>query len=201
MADDTKSNAPDPSVGQQPEPTDAPEHPSLARIKAEFAGKGLKVGVYRGMTTVLATKELLHDLLAFLKDDSECQYDFLSDIGGIDYLNYPKAEGRFAVVYNIVSTTNNTRLFIKVLLDPSVDTSGTEADPALHLPTVTDLWPGAEWMEREVFDMFGIRFDGHPDLRRILTWQEYPAHPLRKDYPLRGQGERDDYRVLTRESA
>ena len=201
MADEPKTNAPDESVGQQPEPTDQPDHPSLARIKSQFAGKGLKVGVYRGMTTILSPVELLHDLLAFLKDDGECKYDFLADLGGVDYLNYPKAEGRFAVVYNIVSTTNNTRLFIKVLLDPSVDTAGTEEDPALYLPTVTDLWPGAEWMEREVFDMFGIRFDGHPDLRRILTWQDFPAHPLRKDYPLRGRGERDDYRVLTRESA
>jgi NADH-quinone oxidoreductase subunit C len=201
MADESKSNTPDAAVGQQPEPTDAPEHPSLARIKAEFAGKGLKLGVYRGMTTVLATRELLHDLLAFLRDDADCKYDMLADLGGIDYLNYPKAEGRFGVVYNLLSTTHNTRIFVKVLIDPSIDTSGIDEDPALHLPTVTDLWPGAEWMEREVFDMFGIRFDGHPDLRRILTWEKYPAHPLRKDYPLRGRGERDDYRVLTRESA
>ena len=69
------------------------------------------------------------------------------------------------------------------------------------LPTVTDLWPGAEWMEREVYDMLGIRFTGHPDLRRILTWEKYPAHPLRKDYPVKGRGEREDYRVVDRDSA
>src|SRR5690606_7679582 len=135
---------------------------------------------------------------------------FLSDVAGIDYLNYPAqrtlaadspARGRFAVVYNLVSVQHNRRLFVKVHLDPSLDTSGVEPDPALHLPTVTDLWPGAEWPEREIFDMFGIRFDGHPDLRRILLWESYPAHPLRKDYPVRGRGERESYRVIDRTSS
>jgi len=201
MADDTKPDTPDENVGQMPEPTDQPEHPSLARIKSRFADRGLKAGQYRGMTTVLCPKDLLHELLSFLRDDGESKYDLLCDVAGVDYLNYPKAQGRFGVVYNLVSTTHNRRLIVKVLLDPSIDTTGIDEDPALLLPTVTDLWPGAEWMEREVFDMFGIRFEGHPDLRRILTWESYPAHPLRKDYPLRGRGERDDYRVLTRESA
>ena len=187
--------------GQTPPPVHASEHPSLGRIKATFAGRGLKVGTYRDMTTVIVAKELLHDLLKFLRDDDECRYDFLSDVCGMDYLGYPKAEHRFGVVYNLASTSTSHRLFVKVLLDPSVDTCGVEPDPALHVPSVCDLWAGAEWMEREVFDMFGIRFDGHPDLRRILTWETFPAHPLRKDYPLRGRGERDDYLVITRESA
>lgn len=190
-----------PTHGQTPEPTHEPDHPSLEPIRRAFAGKGLQAGTYRGQTTVICPPEHLHELLRFLRDDPACAYDFLSDVAGVDYLNYPKAPGRFGVVYNLVSTTHNHRLIVKVHLDPSVDTSGTEHDPALHLPTATDIWPGAEWNEREVFDMFGIRFDGHPDLRRILTWETYPAHPLRKDYPLRGRGERDDYRILTRESA
>lgn len=201
MTDATPQTQTGQAAGQAPEPTNLPDHPAMARIKATFAGRGLKVGAYRGMTTVIAPKDLLHDLLKFLRDDGECRYDFLSDVCGLDYLGYPKAEHRFGVVYNLVSTTSHARLFVKVLLDPSVDTSGIEADPALHVQSVCDLWPGAEWMEREVFDMFGIRFDGHPDLRRILTWEEFPAHPLRKDYPLRGRGERDDYLVINRESA
>ena len=86
-------------------------------------------------------------------------------------------------------------------LDPSIDTSGIEEDTQLVLASVTDIWPGAEWREREVFDMFGIRFTNHPDLRRILTWEQFPAHPLRKDYPLTGRGERETYHVVHREDA
>ena len=76
-----------------------------------------------------------------------------------------------------------------------------EPDPALHLESVTDLWPGGEWTEREVYDMFGILFDNHPDLRRILLWESYPAFPLRKDYPVTGRGEREQYAVINRDSA
>ena len=180
------------------------EHTTLTRLKEVFAHRGFKATSFRGETTVLAPPDGLHELLTFLRDDPECDYDFLSDVCGIDYLNYPgvdKMPGRFAVVYNLVSTRHNRRFFVKTHLEPSLDTSGIEDDPALHLPTVFDLWPGAEWNEREVFDMFGIRFDGHPDLRRILLWADYPAHPLRKDYPITGRGERESFRVLNRDSA
>ena len=74
-------------------------------------------------------------------------------------------------------------------------------DPALVAASVTDLWPGAEWMEREVYDMLGIRFTDHPDMRRILLWETYPGHPLRKDYPVRGRGEREAYRIVDRHSS
>jgi NADH-quinone oxidoreductase subunit C len=105
------------------------------------------------------------------------------------------------VVHLLLSHAHNRRLTLKTFLDPTLDTSGIEPDPALELESVTDIWPGAEWPEREVYDMFGIRFRGHPDLRRILTWKDFPAHPLRKDYPLRGRGERETYRVVQRETA
>ena len=189
------------------------DHPTLPLIKAAFADAKLFATEFRGETTLVVEPAILHKLLSFLRDDERCRYDLLSDIAGIDYLRYPKPkaspagmpEGRFAVVYNLLGTGTNgpesKRLFIKVLLDPTLPTEGIAEDPALELPTVTDLWPGAEWMEREVYDMFGIRFAGHPDLRRILTWEKYPAHPLRKDYPVKGRGEREDYRVVDRDSA
>ena len=187
------------------------DHPTLPLVRERFPQAKLFGTEFRGQTTLVVPQEsppeLLHDVLAFLRDDERCAFNFLSDIAGIDYLNYPGREGtsgpkgRFGVLYNLISYRDNRRLFVKALLDPTLDTRGVEDDPALRLPTVTDLWPGAEWLEREVFDMFGIRFDGHPDLRRILLWESYPAYPLRKDYPVTGRGEREDYRIVTRESA
>jgi NADH-quinone oxidoreductase subunit C len=182
------------------------DHPTLPLVKQRFADKKLFATEFRGQTTLVVHRDDLHDLLAFLRSDPQCDYNFLSDVLGVDYLNYPQnrnggPKGRFAVVYNLVSYAKNLRLFIKVLLDPTRDTTGTEDDPALHLPSVCDIWPGAEWNEREVFDMFGIHFDGHPDLRRILLWEDYPAYPLRKDYPVIGRGERESYVVIDRSSA
>jgi NADH-quinone oxidoreductase subunit C len=184
------------------------DHPSLPHIKERFAGSRLLATEFRGLTTVVAPAGIVHEVLAFLKQDARCGYDFLSDVTAVDYLDYPAqarthpdARGRFAVVYVLAATATGLSLVVKTFLNPSLPTQGIEPDPALTLPTATDLWPGAEWPEREVFDMFGIRFDGHPDLRRILLWEAYPAHPLRKDYPLRGRGERELYKVIGRDSA
>ncbi len=183
------------------------DHPTLPLVKQAFPDRRFYASEFRGETTLVVDRTHLHELMRFLRDEPACAYDFLSDIVGIDYLRYPAGDtgdgpaGRFAVVYNLVSTTHNRRLFVKTLLEPTLDTTGTADDPALHVDSVCDLWPGAEWTEREVFDMFGIRFDGHPDLRRILLWEAYPAFPLRKDYPLRGRGEREEYRIIDRESA
>ena len=113
--------------------------------------------------------------------------------------------------YGLASVDNSDRLWLKVFLDPTQPTGPNTAikdedvsekgDPGLKLDSVTAVWPGAEWMEREVYDMFGIIFTGHPDLRRILTWNGFASYPLQKDYPLRGVGEREDYQIVTRESA
>jgi len=183
------------------------DHPTLPLVKAAFPGVKLLASEFRGQTTLVVPRESVHEVLAFLKNDAGCAYDLLVDVTAVDYLNYPAKSGgpaqggRFAVVWNLVNTATAQRILVKSFLSPTLDTAGIESDPALHIASVCDLWPGAEWREREVFDMFGIRFDGNPDLRRILLWEAYPAHPLRKDYPLRGRGERETYRVVERDDA
>lgn len=178
------------------------EHPTFAVVKAAFPGLRFRATEFRGQSTLIVEAANLLDVCRFLKVDSRTDYNFLSDVIGLDYLNYPaKTLGRFAVIYNLLSFARDDRFFVKVFLDPSLPTDGTQEDPALALDSVTSVWPGAEWPEREVFDMFGIRFRDHPDLRRILLWEAYPGHPLRKDYPVRGRGERESYRVVDRTSA
>ncbi|GJQ28148.1 MAG: NADH-quinone oxidoreductase subunit C [Phycisphaerae bacterium] len=178
------------------------DHPMFAVVKAAFPGVGFRGTEFRGQSTLIVPSGDLHRVMAFLRDDPRCAFNFLSDVVGVDYLGYPaKTAGRFAVVYNLLSHARDDRFFVKVFLDPSLPTDGTADDPALYVDSVTDLWPGAEWMEREVFDMLGIRFRNHPDLRRILLWEAYPAFPLRKDYPVRGRGEREQYRVVDRASS
>jgi NADH-quinone oxidoreductase subunit C len=178
------------------------EHPTFALVKTRFPDKRFRATEYRGLSTLIVEPSDLHEVMAFLKNDPAAKYEFLSDVGGVDYLGYPTPTiGRFAVVYNLIAHSRDDRFLVKTFVNPSVPTDGIVEDPTLLVDSVTDLWPGAEWMEREVFDMFGIRFRGHPDLRRILMWEEYPGHPLRKDYPLRGRGEREQYSVVDRTSA
>ncbi|HJT77815.1 MAG TPA: NADH-quinone oxidoreductase subunit C, partial [Gemmataceae bacterium] len=128
----------------------------------------------------------LFDCLRCLKD--ECGFDLLVDLTAVDYLRYPDARDRFGVIYCLCDTRTGVRLVVKTYLN----------EPDLAVPSAFPLWKGADWMEREVFDMYGILFEGHPDLRRILMPEEFAAFPLRKDYPLRGRGERHNFPVLTR---
>ena len=183
-------------------PAQTLDHPTLGHVKSRFPGKRFRATEFRSQTTLIVEPRDLHEVLKFLRDDARCNYIFLSDVTAVDYLGYPtKMPGRFGVVYNLICHERDDRFLVKAFVNPSLPTDGTLDDPALHVDSVCDLWPGAEWPEREVFDMFGIRFDNHPDLRRILTWEEFPAHPLRKDYPLRGRGEREQYGVVDRTSA
>ena len=188
-------------------------HPALAPLKAHFPDLKLGVGEFRDMVTVVVPRQHIVRVCTFLRDDADLRFDFLAELNGVDYLNYPGgAPGRFAVNYGLTSIGSNVRLWLKVFLDPTVSTAPGEneyrdeeaaekGDPGLVIDSVTGVWPGAEWMEREVYDMFGIVFRGHPDLRRILTWNGFNARPLRKDYPLRGVGEREDYQIISRETA
>ena len=162
---------------------------TLDRLNLKFPG-GFTTSEFRGQRRIHIAAEKapahLFDMLKCLK--IECGFDFLCDIAGIDYLNYPNATDRFGVVYALTATSTGERLFVKAFAN----------DPDPELPSVVSLWEGAYWMEREIYDMFGVRFDGHPDLRRILMPSEFTAHPLRKDYPLRGHGERHNFQTVTR---
>jgi NADH-quinone oxidoreductase subunit C len=149
-------------------------------------GSAIEVTDFRDNKRVRVPPEQIHECLKFLKEQNG--FDMLTDLAGIDYLGYPNAADRFAVLYSLTNTSSGERLFVKAYVN----------DPNPELPTVTDLWKGADWMEREVFDLFGITFTGHPDLRRILMPDEFAGHPLRKDYPLRGYGERHNLPVITR---
>ena len=145
----------------------------------------------REQICVRVTGSRLLEVMQFLYDDLRCSFEQLADLTCVDYLNFPKARDRFGVVYSLLSLSLGHRLWVKCFVN----------DPNPEVPSLVGIWKGADWMEREVWDMFGVRFTGHPDLRRILTWEGFKAHPLRKDYPLRGQGEREDFERLTRESA
>lgn len=179
-----------------------PDHPTFAHVKSAFPTLDLHATEFRGQSTLIVRPGDLLRVMRFLRDDPRCLYDFLSDVTCVDYLGYPaKMPGRFGLVYNLCAYARDDRFFVKTFLDPARPTDGIEEDPGLWVESMCPLWPGAEWTEREVFDMFGIRFRNHPDLRRILTWEAYPGHPLRKDYPVRGRGERESYRVIDRTDA
>jgi NADH-quinone oxidoreductase subunit C len=188
------------------------DHPVLLPLKGAFPDVKFLVGEFRDMTTVVVPRERIVDVCRYLRDEQ--QYDMLFELHGVDYLNFPGAKHRFAINYGLSSTTTNARLWLKVFLDPTQDTGPRaepsllldeevveKGDPGLKVESLTSIWPGAEWMEREAYDMLGFIFLNHPDLRRILTWNGYGSYPLRKDYPLRGVGERENYKIVTRDSA
>ena len=140
---------------------------------------------FRGDVRYVVSPERLIDVLTAIKS---LGFDYLADLAGIDYLHYPGATDRYGVVYCLANTETAERVTIKTYVN----------DPDPMLPSAFPLWKGADWMEREVYDMFGVVFEGHPDLRRILMPEGFAAYPLRKDYPLRGRGERHNFATITR---
>ena len=141
-------------------------------IRSELPDDVLGMEARNGQLIVTARREGLIHLLQFVRDDSNCQFKMLADLCGADY---PDRGERFEVVYNLLSLTHNQRIRIKVSTD--------EATP---VPSATAIYSAAGWFEREAWDLYGIFFDDHPDLRRILTDYGFEGHPLRKDFPLTG---------------
>jgi NADH-quinone oxidoreductase subunit C len=168
-------------------PTPEAHWATLSRLSKRLGDGVFSTSRFRDNLRLHVPPARLRQVLGILRDD--CGFGLLSELGGTDYLGYPGwTRARFEVHYVLRNLGTNERLVVKAGVD----------DPDPELPTVVDLWPGANWMEREVFDMFGIRFSGHPDLRRILMPEEFTAYPLRKDYPLRGRGERHNFPRLSR---
>ena len=166
-----------------PEP-EVSGHPAAAKLKDRFESEILDVVDAFGQTTVVCEKGRIRDILSFLKDEPDLKYDRLNDLTAVDYQGHPHrdpSKPRFDVVYDLYSHPNNQRLRVRAQV----------TDEDCRVDSVCSVWRGAEWPEREAFDMFGIRFDGHPDLRRILMPHNFEYYPLRKDYPLQGKGERD----------
>lgn len=145
----------------------------IDKLKLQFPNSVLDVKEFRAETTVHIKKDDIVAVCQFLKDNEACRFDYCSDICGADGYT---PENRFEVIYNLYSMALNHRIRLKVFVD--------ESD--LHCPSVTSVWPGANWPERETFDMFGIIFDGHDDLRRMYMPEEFEYYPLRKDFPMMG---------------
>ncbi len=156
-------------------------NPSAEALRAQFGDAIGRALVSCGDTIVFVRRERAHEALAWLKDTAGQQYDLLLDVTAVEYRD---RELPLEVVYQLWSLERKVFLRVKIELDKKAP---------LEVDTVTDLWQGANWLEREVWDMFGIRFTGHPDLRRILMWENYSeGFPLRKDFPLRGRFSRSE---------
>ncbi|MGH7312963.1 MAG: NADH-quinone oxidoreductase subunit C [Candidatus Rokuibacteriota bacterium] len=150
---------------------------TIVRLLRERCGAAVvDAPASRGEPTAGVERSAILDVLRFCRDDDRLAFTMLTDLTAVDYLKFPGREDgpRFEVVYQLYSLQHNHRLRLKVRVDE---------DDAV-VPTAVPLWPIANWLEREVWDMFGIRFEGHPDLRRLLLYEEFTGHPLRKDYPI-----------------
>lgn len=152
---------------------------AVIKLKEKFSSAVLEVAEFRGEVTVTVAKSSILAALSFLK--AELQYNQLTDLTAVDYLG--KKEDRFMMVYQLLSIPHKDRLRIKCPVSEAEST----------VPSATQVWSTANWLEREVFDLFGITFDKHPDLRRILMTEDWVGYPLRKDYPVQGP-DREPYK-------
>jgi NADH-quinone oxidoreductase subunit C len=147
--------------------------PLFETLQSKFGGAVEPGSGFRGEATVIVRKAQIVDVCTFLRDDPGLCFDSMRDLCGADYY---RPDDRFEVIYNLYSIPHKRRLRLKVRID--------EAD--MHVASVAGIWTTADWLERETYDMYGIIFDGHPDLRRIFMPEEFAYHPLRKDFPLMG---------------
>ena len=163
--------APKPPVKKKdegPKPTDAADHPLVKKLKAHFGDAVREASEFIGQLSVNVDGARIVEICDYLKSDSEMGFDYLSDLTCV---HWPRTPAPFEVVYNLFSISANERVRLRAKVKDSID-------------SVTGVWPAANWLEREVFDLFGVRFNNHPDLRRLLLPPDWEGYPLRKDYPL-----------------
>jgi len=147
-------------------------NPAVKKLQEKFPTSILEVKTFRDEVNVIVQKKDILNICKFLYSDSDLQYQMLTDLCGVDF--FPESP-RFEVVYLLYSMKNRQRLRLKIKAGDSESVSSVES-----------IWKAADWLEREVYDLFGIPFENHPDLRRILLWDGYEGHPLRKDFPVEG---------------
>jgi NADH-quinone oxidoreductase subunit C len=147
---------------------------------------GRKWSNFKGQDRVVVEPVQALSTLKVLKE--ELGFDMLIDVTAVDLLEYEGARNRFEVVYCLLNTESSERLIVSMFLD----------EPDLEIDSLWSLWKAADWLERELYDMFGITCKGHPNMKRLLLPQEFSAFPLRKDYPMQGRGERHNFPVITR---
>jgi len=148
------------------------ENLTVKKLKEKFPNSILKVISFRGEMTIHVLRNDIFEICKYLYSDPDLKYIFLTDLCGVDF--FPETP-RFEVVYTLCSLDRKERIRLKIRVSESESVSSVES-----------IWKAANWLEREVYDLFGIRFENHPDLRRILLWEGFEGHPLRKDYPVEG---------------
>ena len=174
---------------EEKDTTNSDESPSVfGKVRVQFQDGILDFSKEFGELTLVVRKDSVYEILEFLKTDAELSYDFLVDVTAVDYSQMEDVltkydYARFMVVYHLYSYKTGDRLRLKAPVH----------EKELSVQSVTSLWKGAAWLEREAYDMFGITFENHPDLRRILMPDDFEGYPLCKDYPLRGRGERETF--------
>ena len=174
-------NVPAPVTPKQVPYRDGAANPSADALRSRFGGGISRVDVIWGETTVIVDAPRVNEIVRWLHDDPTQRYDYLVDVTAVEYRDF---ERPLEVVWHLRSLPFRRFLRLKALLP--------KGQP-LEVPSVWDIYKGADWLERECYDMFGVRFVGHPDLRRILMWEQYKeGFPLRKDFPLRGRFSRSE---------
>ncbi|HEY5061845.1 MAG TPA: NADH-quinone oxidoreductase subunit C [Gemmatimonadaceae bacterium] len=156
-------------------------NPAVETLRARFPGAVRRADVVWGETTIIVDRNQVHDVIRWLHDDQTQRYDYLSDVTAVEYRDL---ERPIEVVWHLRSLPFRRFLRVKALI---------EKGSSMEVPSVWDIYKSADWLERECYDMFGITFAGHPDLRRLLMWEQYKeGFPLRKDFPLRGRFSRSE---------